>query len=107
MDLLSNGIEAIRSASEHSTLDDDADALPEYRWVLLTPPNQGFLWHQDPYHTTAWNVHLGGAPKRWVFREPSAKTHLRGNVESRTAPFATVQRAGEAILIPSMWWHHT
>lgn len=98
-DVFGPSVEAVRGPSGEERKG------PDYRWVLLTPPGQGFYWHQDAFRTTAWNLHLGGAPKRWFFREPSQKRRLRGHAAAPS--LGAVQRAGDAILIPSGWWHRT
>jgi len=100
---------------------------PPWRWFALGPTGAGLDAHQDPPHTSAWNVGVHGT-KRWALLHPSLTGQavgegLLGDEEPTSVWFCTVlpkiaahhpgkvfvvdAPPGSLLYVPPRWWHAT
>ena len=111
-----------------SLLDDQPKIRPSYRWILIGPSRSGSTFHKDPNMTSAWNGVIYGR-KKWILFPPDftppgvlpscdeldvttpisvTEWFLNFYGEARKSsvkPFECVQKSGELLFIPHMWWH--
>lgn len=100
-------------------LDLPEELRPRLLWLFIGPARTGFRMHVDIGHTAAWNAQLFGS-KRWTLFPPSQLPNLYfGRVDSFQPDLERYPRfreakglectlhAGEAIFVPSTWWHQT
>lgn len=109
-------------------LNDKPKIRPSYRWILIGPPRSGSTFHKDPNYTSAWNGVISGR-KKWIMFPPNCtppgvlpscdeldvttpisvtEWFLNFYRESRkfsSRTYECVQKPGELIFIPHMWWH--
>ncbi|KAK9244108.1 hypothetical protein V1506DRAFT_461690 [Lipomyces tetrasporus] len=100
---------------------------PDYRWLIIGPERSGSTFHKDPNATSAWNAVIEGE-KYWVMFPPDVlppgvfTSHDESEV---TSPLSIAEwilgfhkaamstpgyvdgfcNAGEALYVPSGWWH--
>lgn len=101
---------------------------PDYRWLIAGPTRSGSFFHKDPNATSAWNAVISGS-KKWVLFPPGTAppgVHASADgadvatsvslsewflnfyaeaSEAEEPPLECIVRAGEAIFVPSGWWH--
>ena len=92
---------------------------PRLLWLFIGPARTGFRLHVDVGHTAAWNVQLVGS-KRWtLFAADQFPKLYFGRVNTfdpdlevhpnfaKAEGYECVLHPGEAIFVPSTWWHQT
>jgi hypothetical protein len=100
-------------------LDVSPELRPRLLWLFIGPARTGFRMHVDVGHTAAWNVQLVGS-KKWTLFAADQLPHLYfGRVNSfdpdlklhpnfvHAQGYECVLHPGEAIFVPSAWWHQT
>ena len=92
---------------------------PRMLWLFIGPAQTGFRLHVDVGHTAAWNVQLLGL-KRWTLFDPEQLDYLYSGAVDTFQPdleahpkfalargYQCLLGPGEAIFVPSRWWHQT
>lgn len=102
---------------------------PDFRWLVIGPQRTGAPWHTDPARTSAWNTLVKGR-KRWAIYPPDSPPpgvamgkngsnrehalnmtslawylHVYPTLAPHEKPIEVIQEEGEAIYVPSGWWH--
>ena len=66
----------------------------DYKFVYWGPKNSFTSRHSDVLHSFSWSYNVVGT-KRWTFFDGSSDRQ-----------FSIIQRAGQAMFVPSKWQHH-
>lgn len=89
-------------------LDDD------YRFVYMGPRGSWTPLHSDVFTSYSWSANICGQ-KKWIFFPPGEEKYLKDNlnnlpydineVSHSRKCFEVIQNSGEAIFVPSGWYH--
>lgn len=86
----------------------------DYRFVYMGPKRTWTPFHADVFKSYSWSVNIIGK-KRWIFLPPGEEQHLKDkfgnlpheiiNIPLNCKHYNIIQEAGDAIFVPSGWYH--